>query len=149
MLPLFSTFTVLLAQTRIEALNQAFRARDSVGGSESLWMLAVVGPCLLVAIVLFWIVKQRTERVVDDPSRLFAELCRAHYLSVGDRRLLGEIARVKRLVDPSTLLLDAELWTFDPASEARFCQPRVQTRLSQLQGQLFTPGQAAPLDACV
>lgn len=133
-----SPFVLCLAQTRIEAMNQAFRAREPAD-STGYALLAIGVLSLLVSIVIFLVFKQRTSRVISDSQLLFRELCRAHHLSWRARHLLQEMARVKKLNDPCVLLLDGKHWILNPETEAKLCTNSKRNRIQKLQPLLFAP----------
>ncbi len=139
---LFHAPIFMLAQTRIEAMNHAFLARETEDNSKSYIMLVAIGLALLVAVCIYFWVKKRSERVVNDPNQLFRELCRAHHFSRKNRRLLFKMAREKKLANPCELLFNAELWTLDANNEQSLCHPKVRANIQKLRSMLYVPARA-------
>ena len=137
MLRHMDNYLSLIAQTRIEALNQAIRSREMADHSAGYAMLGIAVLSVAVAVAAAYLYKQRSERIVCDSKKLFRELCRAHHLSWGQRRLLREMARVKNVSDPTLLMLDHQLWVMDPVKEMGLCQPKMRKRLLFVQRLLF------------
>jgi hypothetical protein len=128
---------MFVAQTRIEALNQAIRTREMADHSNGYALLGIAVLSIAVAVVTAYLFKKRSERIVCDARKLFKELCRAHHLSWSQRRLLNEMARVKNVSDPTLLMIDQHLWVIDPVKEMGLCQPKMRKRLQIVQRLLF------------
>ncbi len=129
--------SLLLGQTRIESLNQAFRDQSEEGGPAGIIMLAVVVCAISVAVLAYFAYKRRTERVFCDANQLLKEVGRAHRLNRQQRSLLVQLAKAKQLEDPCALLLDTSHWILDPVKHPQLCQPRKIAQIQMMQRRLF------------
>lgn len=134
----------LLAQSRVQSLNEAFLEKPNGSFAGGFVMLGIVVVAILLSGIAFYFYKKRSERVICDPNKLLDEVARAHGLPFGQRRLLKRLAKAKQLSDPVTLLLDDRLWVLDPAQDTVFCKPRRVAQLKALQRVLFTKSENAP-----
>ncbi len=103
-------------------LVQLFAAQESVGDLgdfEGLpavttnQLLILVAVTLLVVVTIAWqAISSRRRRDFDHdrPSRLFADLCRAHKLSWANRRLLKHLAAARDLKCPAALFVEPEFF---------------------------------------
>ncbi|MEZ6138528.1 MAG: hypothetical protein R3C53_26900 [Pirellulaceae bacterium] len=130
-------FLPILAQTRIEAMNQAFRSPQSGNGYAVMIMIAIVATVFSLAAGIYVYYRRRSERVCHDPRKLFNELCRAHGLNSKQRRLLNNLAQARGVKDPSEVLLDSNHWVLDPTTDKKFCEPKCRNLLLTLQRTLF------------
>lgn len=132
----------LLAQGRIEAMNQGFRMQQH-NSYASIIMITIVLLALGTAAGIFFYVKRKSQKVVDDPLQLFRELSRAHGLSGGQRKLLLQLAKNHGLKDPCTLFLDSAHFSLDPQADANLCQPKSLKKFLFVQRIIFTEEQKA------
>ena len=126
----------LLAQGRIQSLNQAFLSKDGKT-TTALTMLAIAVLVTVTTALVYWVVKRRSEAVINQPRKLFAELCRAHRLSFGQRRLLANLARSLKLEDQCEIFVNSELWQLDPVQFPQLCKKSTVNQLRLLRRILF------------
>jgi hypothetical protein len=72
------------------------------------WTILSLVALIIGLAVVSYRSSRRTKRHfdVDSPTRLFRELCRAHRLSFGKRRLLKRLAAVRSLSEPALLFVE-------------------------------------------
>lgn len=126
----------VLAQGRIQSLNQAFLSKDGKT-TTALTMIAIAVLVTVTTAIIYWVVKRRSEGTVDSPRKLFAELCRAHRLSFGQRRLLASLAKSLKLDDQCEIFLNSDLWQLDPVKYPKFCKKGKVNQLRLLRRVLF------------
>lgn len=131
---------VMISQSRIQAMNQGFRTQQD-SGYASIIMIAIVFLTLGLAAGIYFYVKFKAQKVVDDPALLFRELSRAHGLNGRQRKLLLQLAKSRGLKDPCTLFLSPSLFSLDPQSDAQLCQPKILKKFLVVQRILFTSKQ--------
>lgn len=91
------------------SMNQQFSGQNFRFGWTHLLVILLV-----IAAVTggFWLLNRLArsdgQRVHHSPQGLFRELCRAHGLSLTNRRLLDQLARHQSLSDPARLFLEPE-----------------------------------------
>jgi hypothetical protein len=127
----------LTAQVRIEPVNQLVApVANDTSGRDTLIAGLFLGLALLSVIIGFvmWL---RRDRRCADTKALFRELCSAHHLSRSQVRVLWELARVKKISDPTSLIIDSHLWIVQPSEEPSLCKPKVRNRISTIQRLLF------------
>lgn len=130
-------------RNRIEAVQQSFLEQPQQSGYNTLIMLAVVGVALVVAAVAFQLHRRQSGCLVDDPKRLFDELCRAHGLTMTQKSTLLTLVKARKLQNPSQIMLDANLWILDPATDKELCTPKYRSRLIHVQKLLFSADQSS------
>lgn len=130
----------VLGQGRIQSLNQAFLSKDGKV-TTSLTMLAIAALVIVTTAIVYWVVKRRSEATVDNPRKLFAELCRAHRLSFGQRRLLAKLAKSLKLADPCEIFVSSDLWQLDPVKFPNLCKKSKVNQLRLLRRVLFVEQQ--------
>ncbi len=80
--------------------------------------------------------RQEGRRLYNSPRQLFRSLCRAHELSLADRRLLAQIGRSRQIAQPASLFLEPE--PFDAvAGDPAFQGQEIAVR--KLRDRLFGP----------
>lgn len=126
----------LLAQGRIQSLNQAFLSKDGKT-TTALTMLAIAVLVTVTTAIVYWVVKRRSEATINKPRKLFAELCRAHRLRLGQRRLLANLAKSLKLEDECEIFVNSELWQLDPVKFPKFCKKSTVNQLRLLRRVLF------------
>jgi hypothetical protein len=132
----------VIAQSRIEAMNQGFRTQQSGGGYAVVIMIAAIAVAFGLAALIYLYFKRYSKQTVNDPQKLFAELCKAHGFSRSQRRLMRELAEHHHLKDPNMLLLESGKWGIGDTDNKRLALPKNQNRLLILKRQLFTPPQS-------
>lgn len=89
------------------AMGEHFRAENAHFNLPHFIILALV---VLVIASLIWALTrwQETEKIwnVDNPQRLFADLCKKHELSSKDASLLKKIGRELQLTQPASMFCD-------------------------------------------
>jgi len=97
------------------------------------WMLVAysLGGILALAVmsILWHGWAQRERRPYTSPSRLFAQLCRAHALDRASRRVLVAVARHQKLGNPSRLFLEPQRWQDGPLGHVLLQYPKHVERL--------------------
>jgi hypothetical protein len=142
---IINSFVQLVAVTRnrIEPINQSFGFSESGSNYTMGIILALLTvTCIAVAVVIF--LRNRSLQPVNDPHKLFLELCRGHGLSRSQRYALIDLANKRKLKDPNLVLFDASYWVLDPTTDHELCQPKCRNRLVMIQRLLFnsdTPAQ--------
>jgi hypothetical protein len=126
----------VFAQGRMSQMNSGASRRR---GKTDLSDVLLWGGVLLGVAVGVWVLarissKQQTRRRTNYPRGLFRELCQAHQLSHGDKKLLQHIARWQRLPHPSRLFLEPE--RFDTMNLSSPLQAK-QSEISALRERLF------------
>ena len=119
----------LLAEvSRIESMGRKFRGGRTKFDADNVWVGLLV---LFGMVVVFWFLsrlkdRQESSRRVNNPRKLFRELCKAHGLKFFQRRLLKQVARWQRLARPAKLFLEPE------RLEPRNLSPRLRARQDEL-----------------
>ena len=127
----------LLAQSRIQTMNQGFRAQNSANLGTAMLMLGGIALVILLAFGIAYLVKLQRAKISDDSTKLFSELCRAHNLSFGQRRWMRQLAKARKLDDPNQLFLNPGLWVLDPGADGKLCQRKARKHLLIAQRVLF------------
>jgi hypothetical protein len=105
------------------------------GGPYELLILAAVTLIVIVTIAWQTISRRRGHDFeYDRPSRLFAELCRAHKLNWSHRRLLKHLAAARGLKCPAALFVEPEY--FDISNVPASLKSSV-SELRQLRHRIF------------
>jgi hypothetical protein len=76
--------------------------------AEHLWTILSIVALVVGFAVVSYRSSQRAKRPfdVDKSTKLFRELCRAHRLSFGNRRLLKRLAAARNLSEPTLLFVE-------------------------------------------
>lgn len=131
-----------VTRNRIEPINQSLGLPES-SRSYSLGIslaLVLVG-CIVAAVVI--LLRRRTQPAINDPIKLFTELCWAHGLSRSQRNALIDLVNKRKLKDPTLVLMDASYWVLDPTTDLELCQPKCCNRLVMIQRLLFNNNTSA------
>jgi hypothetical protein len=101
-----------------------------------LGVLAVAAALVVIGITAArsWLLKAREHVRQTCPQHLLHELCVAHRLGPGDRKLIQRLARERGLAHPALLFLEPVLW--DAGQLGAFGQ-RHAAALATLQKQVF------------
>ena len=143
--PSLLSFDPVLAKSRIEAMNEAFLSKQSgTGGATGLVLVGIAALAIAVAALVVYLSSARSQRVINNPKKLFKELCRKHELSSSQKSLLGSLAVAKGLSDPCVLFIDANLWELDPAQHPKLCTARICERLRKTRHTLFNVAGSFP-----
>ncbi len=134
---LVETQFAILSQGRVVDLSQGFNMYGANSGSTGLMLAGISLLCIIVAIVIHAVVKRRAARKVNDPIRLFKELCSANKLSRYQRKLLRKMAAAKKLKDPTTLFVDPTLWLIQPGTNRLLNKPATIRQIMQIHRGLF------------
>ncbi len=142
-----NTFVQLSAvmRSRIEPINQSLGLTDS-SQNYTLGIILALVFVLCIAVAGTILLCKRTQQTINDPGKLFLELCRGHGLSRSQRSSLIDLANKRKLQDPNLVLFDASYWVLDPNIDQELCQPKCRNRLVMIQRLLFnndTPAQQA------
>ncbi len=142
---LFSHPTFLLiAQVRVNAMAPILEEPEVTSGSRPGMMIAIAFATIAIAVVGLTFLKQHSHRATHDCGRLFLELCRENQLSRRQRQLLHELSELQQITDPSQVLLNADLWQFDPAQSTLLGSEKVQAELRKLRSLLFNKARHTP-----
>ncbi len=133
----FLQTVTLLAQSRFRATSQSLRMQQD-GIQAAYMMLGITIMVVAIIVVAVYFIYYHDREATCEPRKLFRELCRANHLSWRQRRLLRDMAKIKRIADPLRLFLNADLWMIDTAKDTRLCKPRVRSRLQAMHKMLFT-----------
>ena len=129
-------YTVLAQTDRWKEMGRDFRADHSKLDAT----LLIVSVVVLIGVLIFmWILnramtQQEGPRLYNDPKQLFRDLCRAHELTGGQRRLLLAIARSQKLQQPAMLFVEPDRLT---AAQAAKEFRRYKGTLGKLSSALF------------
>ena len=138
---------LVIAQTRIEAINHGFVEERVEESSSSLIILVCsLVAAVLVAIAVWWFYQRHSMRIEDSAKRLFKELCTELELSSRQVRLLKELVKSRQLENPSEIFLRSELWRFDPTVDKKLCRLKTRNQLQILQRMLFSDPQTVSAD---
>lgn len=98
--------------------------------------LAVAAAIVVIGIAAArsWLLRVREHVRHTCPQHLLHELCVAHRLGPGERKLIQRLAKERRLAHPALLFLEPVLW--DPGQLGAFGQ-RHAAALATLQRQVF------------
>ena len=130
----------LLGQSSLlDSLAREFRGENSgtTSGVYVVWTLAA----LAVTVGLWWIAKRHDpgrRRVVDDPRRLFRDLCRVHDLPRRERRRLAAWAAAGGSSEPALLFIEPA--HFDVAARA-IEDDSERAAIDSLRARLFDEGE--------
>jgi len=105
------TTALLMAQIeRFRGLEERFGGRqarlDSGDVINGLMLLAVAAAGVAI---LAYVARKDSAGAFNRPWALFRELCKAHKLTLSQRRLLAKLARYHELKDPARLFLERDL----------------------------------------
>ncbi len=134
----------VLAQVRVNAMAPILEEHEVVSGSRPGMMLVIAFVTIAIAIAGLAFLKQHSRRTINDSGRLFSELCRENRLSRRQRQLLRELSEHHQAIDPTQVLLNAELWQLDLERATHLSSEKVQIELNRLRSLLFTKGRHTP-----
>ena len=129
--------TNLLAQySRWQRLgDRLHRNRGRMDFIEMLpYLIGLVVLCAGIAAVVAYLKYNDFSKPCNDPNRLFRELCRAHGLDRGSRKLLQQLAMQTGLVQPAEVFLTPAVFEVNQLPEQL---QRERERVMELRGQLF------------
>jgi hypothetical protein len=134
------TFVQLMGVTRnrIEPVNQGMGlVLPESGQNYTLAIILALALVVSLAVAAFILLRKTSQQTINDPVKLFSELCRGHGLSRSQRNALIDLANKRNLKDPSLVLLDSSYWVLDPNIDQELCQPKSRNRLVMVQRLLF------------
>jgi LPXTG-motif cell wall-anchored protein len=140
-------FYLIVAQQRIDALQQVAQPQTATDGGNTGLIVAGILIAIAVAATAWFVLKKKKVIQTNDNHKLFAELCRHNHLSRRQRKLLGDLASLQKLTNPCQLFLDIEKWAIAPTGETSLNAPGVQAELHRLRSLLFTHSKAVPAPA--
>jgi hypothetical protein len=89
---------------------------------------------------LYFLIRYRCSRPLDDSRIIFRELCHAHDLTGPERRLVRRLAAGLELACPAALFVDSSLWRLPDGSDRRRRISKADwDKLLKLQCTLFLP----------
>ena len=108
-------FIFLADRSHWERLGDGVSGKNAqLSGNEMLGLLGFVAAVVLLIIWLHEISRrQDSKRTYNKPKKLLAQLCDAHQLHVGDRKLLSRLATARRLTHPAEIFLCPEAFTLE------------------------------------
>ncbi|MEM9826526.1 MAG: hypothetical protein AAF958_08045 [Planctomycetota bacterium] len=126
-----------IGQSKLSEVALQYR-EEVAGGGGNYWALAIPVAALAIAGALYWLY-QRGPAIVNTPDGMLHELCKAHGIGAGPRKLLEKIARAAELPQPAILFVSID--HFEQAVQAaakrvRF-ERRAQSHLGMLRRRLF------------
>jgi len=98
------------------------------------YLIGLVVLCAGIAAVVAYLKYNDFSKPCNDPNRLFRELCRAHGLDRGSRKLLQQLAMQTGLVQPAEVFLTPAVFEVNQLPEQL---QRERERVMELRGQLF------------
>ena len=135
---MFFSIQQLLAETRVSDLSLAYQEKVETESIHGIWFLLI--PFLVVGIaILCHKIADRAPMAVNTPTLMLHELCRAHGLSGGSRRLLERIADEAQLEQPASMFLGPKHFEAAVAEAEKTIKydRRHQTVLGMLRRTLF------------
>lgn len=127
--------SLLLARVSwFESMTRQFSGGNFRFGATHLVVVTLIAASLAA---LYWYLRYGrigADARYNNPRALFHALCRAHALDRGSRRLLDQLARQQRLVDPARLFLEPE--RFEAANLGPTLKSQ-QARFAALRERLF------------
>lgn len=91
---------------------------------------------VLTAVVV-WQYAWDKRNKAQSPRELLDEFCKAYGLNRRQRYLLKTLAHHRKLRNPNLLMINAELWEYDPKKDQRVFSSKNSEELSALQLKLF------------
>lgn len=125
-----------VTRNRIEPVKQGMVLPES-GQNYTLAIILALALVVSLAVAAFILLRTTSQQTINDPVKLFNELCRGHGLSRSQRNALIDLASKRKLTDPSLVLLDSSYWVLDPNTDQELCQPQPRNRLVMVQRLLF------------
>lgn len=98
-------------------------------------LLAAIGLALSLGCIR--LTQHLTNQSAPNTRKLFAQLCRAHYLSSSQRQELELLADLLGLSTPALLMIDASLWQLDELTRQNKLLAKDCERLLTLQKALY------------
>lgn len=136
-----SVFGWVIAETQVSDL--AMNYREEVAGNSSsgwwLWCFSMPVAATVIACLTQYVI-HRPAAVVNTPGELFYELCKAHRLRGGDRRLLESIVSKADLEHPATVFLGVKQFDQSVAAAGNHIayDRHQKSRLKKLRQRLFS-----------
>lgn len=130
-------FFISFSRNRIEAINHGLGLPESEPAQHGLAIALTVVLVISVVVAAVILLRNVQRHKLNDPHKLFAEICRAHGLSRSQRRVLSELSNARKLKDPCLVLFDAGYWILDPNTDQELCQAKYRSRLVAVQRLLF------------
>ncbi len=135
---MFFSIHQILAETRVSDLSLAYQEKVEAESIHGVWFLLI--PFLVVGIaILCYKIADRAPMAVNTPTLMLHELCRAHGLSGGGRRLLERIADAAQLEQPASIFLGPQHFEAAVAEAEKTINydQRHQNQLGMLRRTLF------------
>jgi hypothetical protein len=133
----FATWQLLLATRDDSGVFWGRFDHQRAGFGATEWALIIGATFLLVVVasISYWRAKrQKAEFLSHNPSRLLAELCRAHRLSRSERWLMRRLASAQGLENGCAIFVEPEY--FDSGKRPPMLEP-LASELRQLRHKLF------------
>ncbi len=133
---LFENLCLFAQVNRWRSMGSRFRGSRGRGDISDLlpYLIGMVVIGIGVAIVVAIAKRKDFSKPCDDPNKLFRQLCIAHHLDFGSRRLLLKLATALDLAQPALVFVTPE------AFEPNHLPPQLyaeQARLAELSQRLF------------
>ena len=123
----------LLAETHMAEVSLQYREEVAATGISGFWYLLIPVAAIAIAVVIYKIAN-RPPPIVNTPTGMLHELCRAHRISTRARLLLDRIAEEAELAQPATMLLGVK--QFEDAVEKAGQQIQYDRRQQSILGML-------------
>ncbi|MDP6446882.1 MAG: hypothetical protein QGG36_31210 [Pirellulaceae bacterium] len=114
-------------------LGERFRSGARVDVAAIIFMMIVLAAVAVIAWVCIHLFNARERVRCNHPGRLFNELCRAHEISLADRRLLKQLALRNQLDHPGMLFVQPGC--FDIGESTGTCA--ISRRVEALKQKIF------------
>lgn len=128
---------VLVAQSRIDALSNAFQNKEPADYTIAMIIFGSVLTTAVLGYLGLVIYRWQASKIVNCPKKMFKELCRAHTLSSGEKASLVKLATARKLKDPCRVFIDSQLWMLDPTRDRELCKPKHRSILRRTRTKLF------------
>lgn len=129
------SFRLFAQSNLLESMAREFRG-ENAGVSSGDYVVWTLG-ALAVTVALWWIARRQADGVrkpIDDPRKLFRELCEAHDLPRSEVVFLRELARRSEAPDPSQMFVEPQRFTAATVGlDAETCR-----RAEHLRNWIFT-----------
>lgn len=128
----------LLAETHMAEVSLQYREDVATGAISGLWYLLIPVAAVGIGFTIYKIV-DRPPAIVNTPTGLLHELCKAHRVSGAGRKLLERISEEAELEHPAVIFLGATQFetAVEKAGERIVYKRREQSILGTLRRRLF------------
>ncbi len=127
-----------LAETHMAEVSLQYREEVASSGTTGWWYILIPFVATAIAGVIYFI-GTRPPKIVNTPTGILHELCRAHRISAGGRALLELIAEEAELRHPASMMVSVAAFENAVTAAGRHIQydRRKQATLGMLRRRLF------------